>query len=79
MNGYNWEAFLNYYLTQNAPEILEEIGTDPEASSYVAFYNDNIKNEEKVKRFADIIISLVENKEKIFKILREHGNDIAWE
>ena len=23
MNGYNWDAFFNYYLAENAPDILE--------------------------------------------------------
>lgn len=31
MNGYNWDAFLNYYLAENAPDILESIDSDPEA------------------------------------------------
>ncbi len=79
MNGYNWEAFLNYYLAVNAPEILEGMDTDPEAGCYVAYYADGEENEAKAKRFAEIIVSLVENKEEIFKILREHGDDIAWD
>ncbi len=79
MNGYNWDAFLNYYLTENAPEILEDMESDPEAGSYVAYYGDGAANEDKAKRLADVIISLVENKEKIFKILREKGDEIEWD
>ena len=79
MNGYNWEVFLNYYLTVNAPEILEDMETDSEAGGYVAYYEDGTANEGKVKRLADIIVSLVENKEEIFKILREKGNEIEWD
>lgn len=79
MNGYNWEAFLNYYLSVNAPEILEGLETDPEAGSYVAYYEIGATNKEKLKRLADIIVSLVENKEEIFKILRENGDDIDWD
>ena len=30
MNGYNWEAFLHYYLAKNAPEVLEGLKEDPE-------------------------------------------------
>ena len=79
MNGYNCEAFLNYYLPVNAPEILEDMETDPEAGSYVAYYEDGTANQEKVKRLAEIIVSLVENKEEIFKILREKGDEIEWD
>lgn len=79
MNGYNWEVFLNYYLAVNAPEILEDMKTDSEAGGYVAYYEDGTANEGKVKRLADIIVSLVENKEEIFKILREKGNEIEWD
>lgn len=25
MNGYNWDAFFNYYLEENAPDILESM------------------------------------------------------
>ena len=25
MNGYNWDAFFNYYLEENAPDILENL------------------------------------------------------
>ncbi|MDE5871011.1 MAG: immunity 51 family protein, partial [Muribaculaceae bacterium] len=79
MNGYNWDAFLNYYLAENAPEILEDMESDPEAGSYVAYYEDGAANEDKAKRLADLIISIVENKEEIFKILREKGDEIEWD
>lgn len=76
MNGYNWDAFLNYYLAENAPDILESIDSDPEAGTYAAYFEESEENEEKAKRFANIIISLIENEEEIYKILREKGNGI---
>ena len=63
----------------NAPEILEDMETDSEAGSYVAYYDDGTANQEKVIRLAEIIVSLVENKEEIFKVLREKGNEIEWD
>ena len=75
MNGYNWDAFLNYYLAENAPDILEGIDSDPEAGTYAAYFEENEENEERAKRFADIIISLIENEEEIYKILREKGDE----
>lgn len=78
MNGYNWDAFLNYYLAENAPDILENMESDPEAGSYVAYFEDTGENEQKAKRFADIIISLIEN-EEIYKILQDKGAEIEWD
>ena len=41
MNGYNWGAFLNYYLAENAPDILQSIDSDPEAGTYAAYFAEN--------------------------------------
>ena len=79
MNGYNWDAFLNYYLAENAPDILQSIDSDPEAGTYAAYFAENEENEEKAKRFANIIISLIENEEEIYKILQEKGDKIEWD
>ena len=79
MNGYNWDAFLNYYLAENAPDILKSIDSDPEAGTYAAYFEESEENEEKAKRFANIIISLIENEEEIYKILREKGDEIEWD
>lgn len=78
MNGYNWDSFFNYYLAKNAPDILEGMETDPEAGSYTAYFKYTEENEQKAKRFADIIISLIENEEEIYKLLRENGDEIEW-
>lgn len=79
MNGYNWDAFFNYYLAENAPDILESIDSDPEAGTYAAYFEESEENKGKAKRFADIIISLIENEEEIYKILREKGEEIEWD
>lgn len=79
MNGYNWGAFLNYYLAENAPDILHSIDSDPEAGTYAAYFAENEENEEKAKRFANIIISLIENEEEIYKILQEKRDKIEWD
>lgn len=79
MNGYNWEAFFNCYLTKNAPELTEGMHTDPEAGMYVAYYDISKENEAKTERFAQIIISLVENEEDLYSFLRENGEEIEWD
>ena len=78
-NGYNWDAFFNYYLARHAPDILESIDPDPEAGSYLAYFEETPENEEKALRFADIIVSLIENPEEIYQIIRDHADDIEWD
>jgi len=79
MNGYNCDAFFNYYLARHAPDILESIDPDPEAGSYLAYFEETPENEEKALRFADIIVSLIENPEEIYQIIRDHADDIEWD
>lgn len=79
MNGYNWEAFFNYYLAEHAPELLEDLESDPEAGSYAAYYPSSRENEKKAERFAEIIISLIENEEELYRIVREKGDEIEWD
>lgn len=78
MNGYNWEVFFNYYLGQNAPELLEELDTDSEAGMYSAFYPYSEENENKAKRFGEIICDLIENPEELYRIVEEN-DDIEWD
>lgn len=78
MNGYNWDAFFKYYLAQNAPELLEGLIGDPEAGCYIAYYALSDENEKKAKRFAEMIVSLIENEQELYDIIREHGNGIEW-
>ena len=79
MNGYNWEAFFNYYLLKYAPEIAVGMGTDPEAGMYVALYDLTPENEDRAKKFESIIHSLVENPEELYRIVREESEEIRWD
>lgn len=76
MNGYNWEAFFNYYLSKHAPDVLEEMDTDSEAGTYVACYPLTAKNEARADKFIGIINNLVENEEELYRIVREEGDKI---
>ena len=58
MNGYNWDAFFNYYLEENAPDILESMESDPEAGSYAAYFEDTAENEQKAKTLCRHLSSL---------------------
>lgn len=79
MNGYNWEAFFDYYLEENYPELLEGFNTDSEAGMYVAYYENTEENEKKANKFAEIIEDLIENEDKLYKILKEGTDKICWE
>ena len=79
MNGYNWEAFLCYYLSKYAPDVAEEMNTDPEAGMYVAYYTFTPENEARAIKFVEIITKLVENEEELHRIIRDEGNEIEWD
>lgn len=79
MNGYNWEAFFNCYLAQNAQELLEGMKTDPEAGMYVAYYDLTPENEAKADKFNELIHKLVEEPELLYDFMREHAWDVEWD
>lgn len=79
MNGYNWDAFFNYYLAKNAPHILEGMAYDSEAGSYVVYYDYTEENKGKAKSLENIIIRLIENEEELYRIIHEDGDKIEWE
>jgi len=79
MNGYNWEAFFNHYLSKYEPAILENMESDPEAGMYVAFYELTQENEKKAEKFCQIIEHLIENENGILEIIKREGEDIDWD
>jgi hypothetical protein len=79
MNGYNWEAFFNYYLAKNAPDVMNGMNTDPESGMYAANYGYTPENEVRAEKFAEIIRTLFGNEEEIYRIVREDGNIIEWD
>lgn len=79
MNGYNWEAFFNYYLSKHHPEILESMESDPEAGMYAAYFELTSENEKKAQTFSQIIVELIENENKIFEIVKSEGGQIEWD
>ncbi len=79
MNGYNWDVLFNYYLAKNYPDILVGLESDPEAGCYIASYKLNEENEVRADKFIEIIKSLIENEEELYRIVREEGNNIEWD
>jgi hypothetical protein len=79
MNGYNWDAFFNYYLAKHAPDVLVGLDSDPEAGSYVAYYELTAENEKRAAEFVEIITELIEDEEELYRIVREEGGEIEWD
>ena len=79
MNGYNWEALINCYLRENAPDLLDGLAPDPEAGMYAAYYSGTPDNEGRAKRLADIIAFLLNDEDKLFGFLKAHESDIEWD
>ena len=79
MNGYNWEALLQYSLEKNDPDILTGMDSDPEADMYEVYWPLTPENEARANRFADIIRSLVEQEEELCRFVKEYCEDIEWD
>ena len=79
MNGYNWEAFWNYYLEKYKSDLYQDLETDSEAGMYCAYYELTNQGEEKAIQFANLISTMVEAEEEIYRILREESDDIEWD
>ncbi|PBJ08075.1 Imm51 family immunity protein [Flavobacterium sp. ACN6] len=78
MNGYDWDAFINYYLQKIHPDVLPNMETDPEAGMYVAFYSYSTENEEKANKLIDIIIELMENESALLEKIKTDAKLIKW-
>ena len=80
MNGYNWDVFINAYLEQNAPDILEELDSDPEAGMYSVYINDTGDDgkavAEKLKKLLD---DLFANEDKIYAFLEQNAEVVEWD
>jgi len=37
------------------------------------------ENEKKAERSAEIIVSLIENEDELYRIVRENGDEIEWD
>ena len=71
--------FSIYYLGKNYPEILEGIDFDPEAGMFTVYYDYTPENEIKAEKFKAIIIDLIENEEKLYKVIKEEAANIEWD
>lgn len=79
MNGYNWDALLVCYLDENAPDLLNDLDSDPEAGMYTAIYPDSPENRKRADQLCEIIEELCENEDTIAEFVQEFADEIAWE
>lgn len=79
MNGYNWEALLNCYIANYAPDLSDTYDTDSEAGMYSAIFENNADGKAAAQAMAEIIISLIENENKLYDFVREYGEEIEWD
>ena len=77
--GITGGAFFNYYLGKNYPEILEGINFDSEAGMFTAYCDYSPENEIKAEKFKEIIRDLVENEEKLYKVIKVEAANIEWD
>lgn len=79
MNGYNWEAFFNYYLGKHHLDVLVEFEPDPEAGMFAGYYPNNPENLKRAEAFVTVIQSLIENEAQLYAILEAKGDAIEWD
>lgn len=79
MNGENWGILLDFYIEQNAPELIDTFEADAEADMYAASFENSPEGEKAAQFMADIIISLVENENKLIDFVSEFGEEIEWD
>ncbi len=79
MHGDNWRALLDCYIENYVPELSGTYDPDPEAGTFAAYFEDSPEGEKNAEAMAEIIISLVEDEEKLFDFVRTHSDEIEWD
>ncbi|MBO5163739.1 MAG: hypothetical protein J6B75_04760 [Ruminococcus sp.] len=79
MNGENWGILLDFYIEKNAPELIDTYEPDPEAGMYSAMFENSPEGEKAAQAMADIMISLVEDENKLIDFVSEFGDEIEWD
>ena len=79
MNGYNWEALLDCYITKFAPGLAFAFEADSEADMYAAYFEKSEEGARNAETLVNIIKSLIENKQKLFRFVSEYGDEVEWD
>ncbi len=79
MNGYNCDIFVQHYLGQKAPELLEGLDFDSEAGLFCAYYSNTPENEEKANKLKALLEKLIDNENLLYDYITKFGDDIEWD
>lgn len=79
LNCYNWDALLYHYMSSNAPELLVDLDTDVEEDDFIAIYQLNEVNENKVDKFIQILSDFVEKEDMLYNYIKSNIDEIEWD
>ena len=79
MNGYNWEAIIKFYLSQVDPELLSQIGMDPEAGMFSAYTSYSDENLAKMKKLRGHLLELVGDEPALMQLIADNVDKIEWD
>ena len=79
MNGYNWDALIRFYVGQKDPELMAEVGTDPEAGMFSAYTSYSPENLEKMKRFEAHVRGMVSSEDDLIAFVDANVEEIEWD
>ena len=79
MNGYNWDALIRYYVSAIDPDLMDEVGSDPEAGMYSAYMSFSPDNLRKMKVFELHVRTMLADETKLMAFIEEHYDDIEWD
>ncbi len=78
MNGYNWATLLEYTLSKEFPELLEDLESMPEGGSYHMRFELSDGNLKRGKEILVRIKELISNVSELYNIVKQEGNAIKW-
>ena len=79
MNGYNWQALLDCYITKFAPGLAFDFEADSEADMFAAYFEKSEEGARNAMTLVNIIKSLIEDKQKLFRFVSEYGDEVDWD
>jgi hypothetical protein len=79
MNGYNWDALITAYVKSVDKELMDDIGTDPEAGMFSAYIEYSPENLEKMKRFERHVRAFLSDEDNLMRFIENHFEEIEWD
>lgn len=79
MNGYNWDALIRFYVGQKDPDLMAEVGTDPEAGMFSAYMTYSAENLDKMKRFEAHLREMVSSDDELIAFVDANVKEIEWD